>query len=66
MSSSADHSVADVRLPHGDASSIQAADHALGLTIDPDVRAASLSAANQQMLEIMRGAATGPPHPDHR
>jgi ABC-type sugar transport system ATPase subunit len=33
----------------------------LGLTIDPDARAASLSAANQQMLEIMRALAT-----DHR
>jgi ABC-type sugar transport system ATPase subunit len=29
----------------------------LGLTIDPDVRAASLSVANQQMLEIMRALA---------
>jgi rhamnose transport system ATP-binding protein len=33
----------------------------LGLTIDPDVRAASLSVANQQMLEIMRALAA-----DHR
>jgi ABC-type sugar transport system ATPase subunit len=33
----------------------------LGLTIDPDVRAASLSSANQQMLEIMRALAA-----DHR
>jgi ABC-type sugar transport system ATPase subunit len=29
----------------------------LGLTIDPDARAASLSVANQQMLEIMRALA---------
>ncbi|MDX6728336.1 MAG: ribose transport system ATP-binding protein, partial [Baekduia sp.] len=33
----------------------------LGLTIDPDVRAASLSVAHQQMLEIMRALAA-----DHR
>jgi ABC-type sugar transport system ATPase subunit len=33
----------------------------LGLTIDPDVRAASLSGGNQQMLEIMRALAA-----DHR
>ena len=33
----------------------------LGLTIDPDARAASLSVANQQMLEIMRALAA-----DHR
>jgi rhamnose transport system ATP-binding protein len=33
----------------------------LGLTIDPDVRAGSLSVANQQMLEIMRALAA-----DHR
>jgi ABC-type sugar transport system ATPase subunit len=33
----------------------------LGLTIDPDVRAASLAVANQQMLEIMRALAA-----DHR
>jgi ABC-type sugar transport system ATPase subunit len=33
----------------------------LGLTIDPDVRAASLSVANRQMLEIMRALAA-----DHR
>ena len=33
----------------------------LGLTIDPGVRAASLSVANQQMLEIMRALAA-----DHR
>jgi ABC-type sugar transport system ATPase subunit len=33
----------------------------LGLTIDPDMRAASLSVANQQMLEIMRALAA-----DHR
>jgi ABC-type sugar transport system ATPase subunit len=33
----------------------------LGLTIDPEVRAASLSVANQQMLEIMRALAA-----DHR
>jgi rhamnose transport system ATP-binding protein len=32
----------------------------LGLTIDPDVRAASLSVANQQMLEIMRALAADP------
>jgi ribose transport system ATP-binding protein len=33
----------------------------LGLAIDPDVRAASLSVANQRLLEIMRALAT-----DHR
>jgi ABC-type sugar transport system ATPase subunit len=33
----------------------------LGLTIDPDARAASLSVANQQMLELMRALAA-----DHR
>jgi rhamnose transport system ATP-binding protein len=33
----------------------------LGLTLDPDVRAGSLSVANQQMLEIMRALAA-----DHR
>jgi ABC-type sugar transport system ATPase subunit len=33
----------------------------LGLTIDPDLRAASLSVANQQMLELMRALAA-----DHR